>query len=125
MQPYLKFAVVSMAPLLGSCSLAVPSTQELTIRSVPSDAQIYVNDINQGSTPVTVRLSRKDGHEVSARKAGYKTYRQVILSRSNSAGEIDQWVGTALFLPFGLFAGQNAGGYSLDTKSLIIHLERE
>ena len=125
MQPYLKFAVVSMAPLLVSCSLAVPSTQELTIRSVPSDAQIYVNDINQGSTPVTVRLSRKDGHEVSAHKAGYKTYRQVILSRSNSAGEIDQWVGTALFLPFGLFAGQNAGGYSLDTKSLIIHLEKE
>ena len=125
MQPYLRFAVVSMALLLVSCSLAVPSTQELTIKSVPSDAQIYVNDINQGSTPVTVRLSRKDGHEVSAHKDGYKTYKQVILSRSNYAGEFDKWVGTGLFLPLGLVAGQNAGGYSLDTKSLIIHVERE
>ena len=74
---------------------------------------------------MTIRLPRKEGHEISASKTGYKTYKQFILSRSNSAGEIDQWVGTALFLPFGLFAGQNAGGYVLDAGGLTIYLEKE
>lgn len=110
---------------MSSCAIAVPGKQKVKIDSRPSGAQVSINGIHRGSTPITVNLNRKESHHLSLSKAKHKTYEQVLISKSNSAGEIDKWVGTALFLPLGLVAGQNAGGHSLDRKAILIHLESE
>ncbi|MGC6455784.1 MAG: PEGA domain-containing protein [Coraliomargaritaceae bacterium] len=47
--------------------------QEVTVVSLPSDADVYINGESVGTTPLSLDLPRKIVHEVRLEKEGYNT----------------------------------------------------
>jgi len=84
--------MLSCAIIAGCGTIVNSSTQDLGISSNPSGAIVTVNDTNQGTTPVTTELSRKDTHTIKLDLDGYQPY-EMIINRSVSG-----WVwGNILF----------------------------
>lgn len=84
--------MLSCAIIAGCGTIVNSSTQGLGISSNPSGAVVTVNDTNQGTTPVTTELSRKDTHTIKLDLDGYQPY-EMIINRSVSG-----WVwGNILF----------------------------
>ncbi|MGB0371125.1 MAG: PEGA domain-containing protein [Opitutales bacterium] len=57
--------------------------QSVTIDSVPSNADVYVNGAHLGTTPVTTELPRKVTHEVMVKKDGYVVQREFFTPTRN------------------------------------------
>jgi hypothetical protein len=67
----------------GCCTIIHGSSQEIAISSVPTNAQVTVDHQPAGQTPVTTRLSRKDGHTVQITLTGYEPF-EMNLTRHTS-----------------------------------------
>jgi len=55
----------------GCASIISGRDQDLTVRSNPSRASVYVDGMPIGETPVTAPVSRKRSHQVRVSKQGY------------------------------------------------------
>jgi hypothetical protein len=77
---------VSLAALVlstGCATIMQGSHQNVGISSAPTGATILVDNQPMGTTPATVRLTRKDNHVVRLQLAGYQPY-EMALSRKTS-----------------------------------------
>ena len=69
----------------GCATIATGGGEDQAVRvsSLPKGADVYVNDERVGKTPMSVRLPRKDVHQVRVEKAGYQPYERELKSGLN------------------------------------------
>ena len=91
------------------------TTQDLMISSSPAGAEVMVDGVELGQTPLSVNLSRKDRPTISVRMQGYENF-QTSLDRKMSA-----W--TILGGPVGWLIDDATGGmYKLSPDQLNVQL---
>jgi hypothetical protein len=54
------------------------TTQDVGISSTPTGAQVSVDNMPLGTTPIVSKLSRKDNHIIKINLAGYQPYETTI-----------------------------------------------
>ncbi len=76
--------------LLGAVSTAAMCApyQRVGIRSVPEQAEVYVDGELVGTTPLELRVGVAQDHSVYVKKEGYQP-RMVVLNRNQPADGID------------------------------------
>lgn len=66
---------------LTSCATIFSgSSDEVTILSSPDDADVYINGMRYGSTPMIVSLAKGNTYYVELRKEGYDSRKVIITS---------------------------------------------
>ena len=75
MNKILSLSFLSMSLLFSSCATVFTGTkQTISINSVPPGADVEVDGINRGVTPVAVKLKKGfNGQTVTLKKEGYDT----------------------------------------------------
>lgn len=77
-------ALAVLIPLVAGCATIMQgSTQQVSMSSSPTGAEITVNGRNLGVTPAAIELKRKDNHVIRVQMDGYQPY-EVALARSVS-----------------------------------------
>lgn len=113
----------TIAALLTGCGTIVHgTTQEVGFSSDPSGANVEVDGLDKGSTPVTVELSRKDTHTAKFELDGYEPY-ELTINRKTSG-----WVaGNIIFGGLiGLVVDASTGGmYKLDPEQVQAQLDED
>lgn len=70
---FVSFSVLSVFIFTVSCATIFKgSSAEVRINSQPSDADITINEIDKGTTPQTLNLSRDQDHILTFQKDGYQ-----------------------------------------------------
>lgn len=69
-------ATILLAPaaLLACASIIHGTKQEVSIASSPSGAQVMVDNMTMGNTPVVADLRRKNEHHIVVRLEGYEPF---------------------------------------------------
>ncbi len=62
----------------GCASIVHGSSQEVSIVSEPSGAEVWIDGEKVGKTPVTPNLKRKRAHQVVIRKKGYQEEHRIL-----------------------------------------------
>ncbi|SHK76232.1 PEGA domain-containing protein [Chishuiella changwenlii] len=76
-----------------SCATIVSgSKQTVNFKSTPSQATVYINEIEIGTTPIEKKLERKKNYDVMIKLDGYKTYETKISRKFNA-----WYIGNILF----------------------------
>ena len=72
--------------ILSGCATVIDGTkQEVTFHSVPSGAEVLINEQFVGKTPLTVSVKRANGTLVTVRKSGYKEQSIQMPTKLNSS----------------------------------------
>jgi uncharacterized protein YceK len=107
--------------ILANCATIMQGTnQSVGISSYPSGANITIDNLSHGTTPLTAKLSRKDNHVVKIELDGYLPY-ELALSR-----KVSGWVaGNILFGGLiGLAVDAISGGlYKITPEDVQANLE--
>ena len=106
---------------LSSCALVFKGTkQEVSFRSDPQRAEVYVNGIRMGETPLTLRLVTKQTYAIEFKIEGYKP-KSFQINNKVGAG----WVVLDIVLGLVPVVVDAATGawYSLDQKILMRFLK--
>lgn len=97
------------------------TTQDVVVSTTPAYARVWVDGVEQGKTPDTLRLRRKDDHTIRLVKEGYKDVEIKLVSS----------VSAALFgnIIFGGLIGciidcSNGAGYELSPDEIVVDLLR-
>lgn len=78
---------------LTSCATIISgSKQKVNFTSTPSQATVYINEIEIGTTPIEKKLERKKNYDVMIKLDGYKTYETKISRKFNA-----WYIGNILF----------------------------
>lgn len=84
-----KFTVVANKPqTLPKITLAQANGQ-LMIESDPSDANVIVNDVYRGQTPIELALAPDQMHEIALSKAGYEPAARTLKLRAEETRHLD------------------------------------
>lgn len=75
--------------LMGGCSSVRTAFREglpqpVVVQSFPGGAEVWINDVHYGATPVEVELGRKTPHKVVLRKPGYQTQTAYFVPEPNA-----------------------------------------
>jgi hypothetical protein len=108
--------------ICSSCSVALSRNHKISVQSQPNKAQVYIDGLRQGETPIVLTVPKKQTIELRIEKNGYKTVKQFICSKRSNLGEVEKWGGFLLLGFPGLLLGENNGAYTLDSKDLMIRL---
>lgn len=66
--------LVSCALVIAGCATIVNgSSQQISIASKPSGAEVLIDGADVGDTPLTQKLSRKDQHTIELKLDGYES----------------------------------------------------
>ena len=98
-------AVLFMALLTG-CSLFGSRTQQLSVRSSPPGAEVWLNGELAGITPFTGRIRRWGSATIVIKKDGYRTVERATTKSLSGLGITDVVFGSFVILPYlGLLSG--------------------
>jgi len=115
--------IIAIAITAVGCGTIIHgTTQQVGVSSSPSGAEVVVDGVDQGSTPVTVDLSRKDKHTVKLSLDGYQPY-EMIINR-----KVSGWVaGNIIFGGLiGLAVDAATGGmYKLSPEQVNAQLDQQ
>ena len=119
-----KIIAVFLACLyFSSCALIFKGTkEELNFGSDPQRAEVYVNGVRMGETPLTLKLVTKNTYTIEFRKEGYLP-KTVQINNSVGAGWIVLDILAGL-VPVVIDAATGAW-YSLDQKNINAILEKQ
>jgi len=117
------FAILVVCITIVGCGTIVQgTTQQVSFTSDPAGADVEVNGLDKGETPVTVELSRKDSHTVKFDLAGYQPY-ELAVNRKVSGWVVGNIVFGGLI---GLAVDAATGGmYKLDPDQVRAQLDAE
>lgn len=66
--------VILMVYMFGGCATIVKGSHNMVdFSSTPSGAQVYVNGVPRGTTPVNLKLESKRTYTIEFKKEGYET----------------------------------------------------
>ncbi len=71
--------------LNGCATLFKGSTEEVNVSSKPVGAEVYVNGVLMGTTPVTLKLKSNKSYTIQFKKDGFLT-KSVVLNNSIGTG---------------------------------------
>lgn len=113
----------AMALMAAGCAtLMQGTTQSISISSVPTDAEVIIDGMQFGRTPVIADLSRKDQHIVTIVLDGYEPY-GTSLTKTMSGWA---WGNIAFGLFIGLAVDAISGGlYNLSPEQIEAELEAQ
>lgn len=112
--------------LCGCGSLSHGTYQEIPVSSVPSDAEVIVDGIVYGKTPVTLKLKRKaEKYDIGIYVPGYLLYSTELTRQKDSAVAVGNFM-----LDFGLISHllidkQTGAAYRLVPESISVGLAEE
>ena len=107
---------------IGCGTIIHGTTQQVGVSSSPSGADVVVDRIDQGSTPVTVDLSRKDKHTVKLSLDGYQPH-EMIINRKVSGWVVGNIIFGGLI---GLAVDAATGGmYKLSPEQVSAQLDQQ
>lgn len=79
-----RFLPLCLALAIGGCATIMQgSSEQISVASTPTGAQVFVDGREAGITPMIANLSRKDRHVLSIRMDGYRPY-ELPIARSVS-----------------------------------------
>ena len=122
----MKIKILSTALIciyLSSCATLFKGTkQEVSFRSDPQRAEVYVNGIRMGETPLTLKLVTKKTYAIEFKIEGYKS-KSVQINNKIGAGWIILDILAGL-VPVVIDAATGAW-YSLDQSNIDAVLEKQ
>lgn len=91
---YASFLALSILFFQSGCATIVGGggSQRVEIQSEPSGAELFVDGVNSGKTPVSVALDKRDTHQLKFKKDGYSE--EVMLTRK----KMNPWIWGNLIL---------------------------
>ena len=80
------FAVFAvLGGLLSGCATIVDgSTQSMTFQSSPAEAEVLINGVVVGKTPLSIDVERAEGTTLTIRKEGFKEQTLVMPTKLNT-----------------------------------------
>jgi len=75
--------VVSYSLLTGCATIISGENQVVTIQSIPDGAEIVINGMVKGKTPMTFPLKRAEDQVLEIRKEGYASHSAVLQTQMN------------------------------------------
>ena len=80
-----KSILLSSMLLLSNCATIISgSRQNVEIKSEPSSAKVYINEIEIGNTPVQKNLKRNQKYNLVLKLDGYETYETKLERKFNA-----------------------------------------
>jgi hypothetical protein len=74
--------MIVVSPLFFGCAtLLAPKTHPLSLASEPHGAQVFVNGVNMGSTPLRLELKADQTYTIEFRKEGYENQTHIVHSK--------------------------------------------
>jgi hypothetical protein len=74
--------LVATIPLFSGCAtLLAPKTHPLSLASEPQGAQVIVNGVDMGMTPLKLELKADQNFTIEFRKEGYETQTHIVNSQ--------------------------------------------
>lgn len=113
---------ISTATMFSSCATVFQgSKKDVTIRSMTSGADIYVNGEKKATDALTIKLKRKTNHTIVVKKEGYET-KTVDINKHTQAGWI-VW-GILINIP-GMIVDAITGAWNgFDKDNVTVDLEK-
>lgn len=74
----LYLAVLATASICACGTIMHGSRQDLGISSSPTAASVTIDNLEQGTTPIVAKLSRKDNHIIKIQMAGYQPFEATV-----------------------------------------------
>ncbi len=108
--------------LSGCATLFKGTSEEVRFSSEPQRAEVWVNGLRMGETPVSLKLESKKTYQIEFRKEGYKP---VVRNITNHVGA--GWIildALGALIPVIIDAATGAW-YSLDQKNVDAVLEKQ
>ena len=117
------FSIISIILLVSNCATIFKgTTEEVNFNTEPQKAEVIVNGLSMGVTPVALKLESKKTYMIEFRKEGYKS-RSYNLTNHVGAGWIILDVLAGLV---GVIVDAATGAwYSLDQKNVNAVLETQ
>jgi hypothetical protein len=108
--------LLGLAVIVSGCGTIINgSSQQVSIASTPSGADVIIDGADVGETPITQKLSRKDQHTIELRLDGYES-ESIIVNRGVSGWVVGNIVLGGLI---GLGVDAITGGmYKLDPTDI-------
>jgi hypothetical protein len=113
--------VLTIPILFQGCVATIVSTskQKVEINSNPSDAKVYLDDVQIENSPTKVRIKRKNGGEIKIEKEGYKTHNELLYpDKVNPAAYVSMLF---LFYPYYVDLATGAA-YCLNKKEINVDM---
>lgn len=110
------FIVISLLFFLTGCATVFKGTSEkISFKSEPQEAELWVNGKKMGVTPLTLELESKKIYAVEFRKEGYASVAQILTNQLNPGWIILGVLGGV----FPVIVDSSTGAlYSFDQKNI-------
>jgi hypothetical protein len=117
----MKFLVILLLST-GCASIAHGTKQDFWVNSIPSEAEVRIDGIPTGNTPILLELPRGSEHVLTLTRPGYEKYEMII--RREMSGWV--WGNLLLFGIFGLVIDAMDGAWAnLSPEAVDATLEPE
>lgn len=77
-------AAAGISLLAGCATIENGRTQKVMLRSVPSGAEVVINSVPVGHTPLRIEFERKNGYSIELKKSGFANGYAVLLPSSRT-----------------------------------------
>lgn len=112
---------IAIVSLLSGCSLLAGHSQDLTVRTEPATATIYIDGKEVGKGHVTERVKRNRAVNILVTNPGYSSKTEEVRTRLSSTGIADLVGGALILIPaIGLVS---PGAWELQRNTVMIPLE--
>lgn len=101
--------------ITGCATLFAPKSHPLAVGSEPQNAEVYVNGIKMGTTPVELSLKADKSYTIEFRKEGYESVTRVVNTKVGAGWVVIDII--AGFVPVIIDASTGAWN-TLDQKAI-------
>lgn len=81
---FIAFVAIFGGLLTGCATIVDGSQQTLTFQSSPAEAEVFINGVSVGKTPLSVEVARAEGTTVTIKKEGFKEQSLVMPTKLNT-----------------------------------------
>lgn len=106
-----------------SCGLLVSGSQRITLSSDPDGAEVKMDGMPQGVTPMTLRVSRREEPIFRFEKEGFRTEQRSTSREPNTIFILDIIGGVLILVPFLGLLGP--GGWDIEPGNISVVLRPE
>jgi hypothetical protein len=115
-----KYSLCISVLFAQACSLAAPSSSNLSVTTEPSGARVIVNGNNVGISPVVYSVKRDEPVAIMVTKDGYEAATRSLQTKLSTTGILDIVGGCIWLVPFfGLLA---PGAWEIDNPNVSVML---
>ena len=118
--------IIILICLAGCGSLSHGSYQEIPVSSVPMGAEVIVDGVVYGKTPVTLKLKRKaEKYDIGIFIPGYLLYNTEVIRQKDSAVAVGNFMIDFGLISYLLIDKQTGAAYRLVPEAINVGLIKE